>query len=128
MPSFRKFLRDLNKAIKEVPKEAKKLQTKIALDGLGRIVLKTPVKLGRARGNWQVGINESPQGFEENTFDKSGGRTIRVGGQIIKNAPAYSKIHITNNVPYIEALEDGHSQRSRDMLKLTFQELLLIYK
>lgn len=96
---------------------------KLALEALRRVVLKTPVDTGRARGNWQTTIDRPATGTQETT-DPSGGQTISEGSNVIGQAPIFRPIVLTNNLPYIERLEDGSSQQAPNgMLSVTVAEL-----
>lgn len=102
-----KFVRQvLDSAEQEVPNLVRNLQTKIGFAALKGVVLKTPVDTGRARGNWQVGINSAPDSSKL-TKDKDGGGVIGAGGAIIVGADAFVRIFLTNNVEYIEVLDRG---------------------
>jgi hypothetical protein len=110
-----KNLKMFNREIKQfgvevVPQEHLKLQKRIAVDLLRRIVFRTPVDTGRARGNWQVargGGSDSP--LEK--FDKSGGATFAAGASAIGSTKEFSLITIFNNVNYINILEGGSSSQ-----------------
>ncbi len=118
--SFNAEIRDF--ARKVAPEEAVQVQRKIAIEALKRLVMKTPVRTGRARGNWQVGINTDPEGWLE-TFDKAGGGTINLGAAQIHGMPL-GTCFLTNNVNYIEDLEHGKStQAPHGMLTVTVEEL-----
>jgi len=83
---------------------------KVGLDLLSGIVLRTRVKTGRARGNWQVSIN-NPITTETENVDKEGSSTISSGGSVIATLSNMTlaqieKIFITNNVKYITMLEE----------------------
>lgn len=119
---------------------------KIGLEALRRIVMKTPVgnpdlwkkppKVtparpryvgGRARANWMVTINVPPIGMRD-LKDPSGSSTVSDGAGTIASIPPEAaldtEIHITNNLPYIVALEKGHSRQApRGMVQLTVAEL-----
>ena len=116
--------------------------SKIGLEALRRIVLRTPVDTGRARGNWQVSIG-SPIETVVETMDPSGQQVIEDGTRIIadwsmsspsivsgvltavqKDLGAFPTVWISNNVPYILWLEDGSSKQApAGMVGLTIQEL-----
>jgi hypothetical protein len=67
---------------------------------------------GRARANWQVGIGEAPAGVKDDV-DATGGGTISAGRGIIGTAnKGPVEIHITNNLPYIVPLNEGHSKQA----------------
>lgn len=65
---------------------------------------------GRARGNWQVGLGGSPGG-ETGRKDVAGSATIADGNGKI-GAAGDGPIYLTNNVPYIVPLNDGHSKQA----------------
>lgn len=73
------------------------------------VVMDTPVDEGRARGNWQVSLNK-PKTDEIDRLDKNGTAAI----QDIENTVTGSDEthYLTNNLPYIEPLEYGHSGQS----------------
>jgi len=95
-----------------VPQAHAAVVKKISFELLTRIVQKTPVDTGRARANWSVSLG-APSGAQAETFDKDGGATIATGLQGITAAdPARQVVWLENNLPYIEALEDGHSSQA----------------
>jgi len=127
------FIKSINLHVNQMPKElVSKTIRAITLEALRRIVLRTPVDTGRARGNWQVDINDASDLILLQKFDKAGTQTILDGlSQIanLKNNP-FVKVFITNNLPYIVRLEDGHSKQAPPgtILALTFEELAEIFK
>lgn len=117
-------LKQFNKSIdtwsKAVPPEIVKVaQKKMTLQLLGDLLAGTPVDTGRARANWQVGINSVPSG-EIATVSKEKHKstnlpTIRPADrateqkamETLVDLPLFAVVFITNNVPYIEVLERG---------------------
>lgn len=66
---------------------------------------------GRFRGNWQLGVGTIPAG-ETGRIDKSGATTQ---GAILAEIPAEAAgklIFLSNNVPYAQRIEDGHSRQA----------------
>ena len=61
---------------------------------------------GRARGNWQSSVGW-PVAGETGTVDKAGGETLSANVSAAARIPAYSRSFISNNVPYINVLNDG---------------------
>ena len=122
--NLQQFNRALRKASKQVPRSHLVIfQKKIAMEALRRVVMKTPVDTGRARGNWQVDINNVPGGVLETT-DKSGGGTTASGVAAMATLPPFGTVWIANNLPYIKALENGHSgQAPAGMVSVTLAEL-----
>lgn len=73
------------------------------------IILDTPVDTGLARGNWQTTTGSPASGSLERT-DPSGAQAIAEA--IANMGTAQDTTYLTNNLPYIEALEYGHSQQA----------------
>lgn len=65
---------------------------------------------GRARGNWQASVGAQKDG-EIDRIDKSGAETIADMERILP-AEAGNEVFLSNSLPYIEALENGHSQQA----------------
>lgn len=78
---------------------------KVVFELFRRVVLKTPVDTGRARGNWQVGTAVGNGTTEE--LDKGGGKTIGKVAAFASTFPIGSVAWIYNNLPYIHTLEYG---------------------
>lgn len=99
----------------------------IAYDALGRIVMKTPVDTGRARGGWQINLNEV--GVGAGPKSKSGGRVLTAGLARIERATLNDTIFITNSVEYIRHLERGTANmKPHGMIRLTLVEMKGVLK
>lgn len=123
------FNRQLQDFEEQVAQNCLKLQQRVALDLLTRIVLKTPVDTGRARGNWQVELggagSSTTTRLEPGQVGVGGEATIAAGIAAIGAAKPYGKITIYNNVNYIRYLEDGSSRQApQGMVKLAVAEVL----
>ena len=81
---------------------------KIALEMFRRVILRTPVDTGRARGNWQTTIGAPAFGTLDET-DKSGRAAIARATTVCLAWKAVSGawIFLANNLPYIQTLEHG---------------------
>lgn len=94
---------------------------RVGFDLFGRIVRKTPVDTGRARASWNISVNEAdrsvqPEGQPSYQEPKIGALVVRPGDSIV----------ISNNLPYITALEDAHSQQApAGMVALSIEEVNL---
>lgn len=96
----------------------------LALEALSRIVLRTPVDTGRARGNWQAGAGSPDATVNPVGFDKQGTATIARGAAILQAAEPDQTLYITNSLAYILPLEAGHSgQAPAGMVGVTIAEL-----
>lgn len=90
----------------DMPQAVHDFQVKIGFEALKRIVNRTPVDTGRARGNWQVSAG-APIETELDVTDKAGGDTRSAGLAALQKADAYATTYISNNLPYIVVLEQG---------------------
>lgn len=118
------FALDLAKFRNKTDEEMVNIVRKIALEAFKRIILRTPVDTGRARANWGVKIGSPRAAFEIEATDKSGGRTIAAATETTLGFDADGSIFMTNNLPYIEALENGRSQQMpTGMVKVTMEEM-----
>ncbi len=124
MANARQFSIDLLDEFDElVEKELVKVTKKIAIEGLSRLVMKSPVDTGRLRGNWTVSINNASDAQSSNV-DPSGGPTIAAGTAVANGITMPQVIWLQNNLPYGPALEDGHSQQApMGMVAVTVAEL-----
>lgn len=123
--SFREFDRNLLRfGDQVVPEMVGKVHRALSLEALRGVVLGTPVDAGRARGNWQVTQDVPAAGFDAERKDKAGNETIQQGSAEVGNAKPFTISWITNNVPYIEPLENGHSKQApHGMARLTIERL-----
>jgi len=137
------FNKELDDFMNDIPEQAIQLQKKVVLEVLRRVVLRTAVDEGRARGDWQVTIGkpatstaeefkkvDSPEkSTEPPGLDVAGDEVIQKGLEAISNLPPYQVVFISNNVEYIEFLEEGSSDQAPDgMVKVTVEELRQMFK
>lgn len=111
----------------------------ITLDLFTRVTMRTPVDTGRARAGWQIAIGAPseflpPEVEGKSGEDKASGgmkfTSLFNGGKAAVDIAAAGKIdggeliYITNNLPYIEALEFGHSKQApAGMVRLSVAEV-----
>lgn len=107
-----KFNINLAKVRERLKDQTLVVQKKIAFDLLEGIVNMTPVDTGRARGNWQVALGFPDLSSDWEKKDPGGSSTIQAGTAEIRNLHDYGAIYLTNNLPYITALENGRSQQA----------------
>ena len=126
--SVKQFSSALEKAAENIiPSMLVELQTQLVLDLLRRVVLKTPVDTGRARGNWQVGIGEIPDGILDRTADPQA--IIAAAEKKLEQLGFGEIVWVANNLEYVTFLEDGSSQQApAGMLRLSLAELETIFK
>lgn len=96
-----------------------RLVRKAALAADSAVVLATPVDTGRARSNWIVSLG-SPVGltipaYKAGKDGNSGGANAQAAidqGAAEIGRYVNGEIHITNNLPYIERLNEGWSAQA----------------
>lgn len=113
----------------EVPRAALKFQKDVYYAAIKMIIKRTPVKTGRARANWQVTRGGFSNAGPFKKTDKDGDETIAKAWRVVNRMRAYESCYFTNNVPYIERLEEGWSKQAPPgyMVRQTLEELKLIY-
>ena len=98
---------DLNKYAEKCKKNLNDVKKEVAISLYSSIVKKTPVDTGRARGNWHISVGQE----NYDTFDKVTKSPLKSEYSKMENSgdkPTY----IQNNLPYIVALEYGHSKQA----------------
>ena len=124
---FRTFNLQLDGFARKVGVAAGTVQKRVAFDLFGRIVRRTPVDTGRARGSWTIAVNQAdravlPPAPPRHKYPRPHvpvGITVKPG----------DTIWISNNLPYITALEDGHSKQTppHAMVALSIEEVQAKY-
>ena len=122
MANAKKFNVGLKKFAGDATKQGERY-TKAIIIGLYRdVILRTPVDTGRARSNWMLSINSPARGETKITDSdaKKGSHSGRTKAMVsnadmklkqgLENA---SMVFITNSVPYIKPLDEGHSNQNR---------------
>ena len=100
---------------------------KITLELDQRVVLSTPVDIGRARGNWFPSLN-APSTSTEATADPTGAATLAAIEATVDAAELGDITWLTNNLPYILKLENGHSQQApQGMVDINLQAVADFY-
>lgn len=103
---LKKFNSELKKFIeREVPEAVSLLVRKVSFDIFTALVLLTPVRTGRLRGGWQIGINENP-GEESGRNDTTGQATIAAETRKLNQLPDFPRVFITNPVFYIVFVDE----------------------
>ena len=116
------FKLDIAKWVEKAGDRADLVVRKVALDMFTKVVLKTPVDTGRARGHWSAGVNNVPAGLT-GRLDKSGAGAIAGITATVTTARAGDRIYLANNLPYIVRLEYGHSKQApAGMVRTTIDE------
>jgi len=114
---FRSFSLQLDAFAAKVKVAPSKVVKRVAFDLFGRIVKRTPVDTGRARASWTIALNHADRTVQppgRYNAPKIGFLDVKPGDSVV----------ISNNLPYITALEDGHSRKAPlGMVKLSIEEV-----
>lgn len=125
--NLRQFNKELNKAADFIQGDMAKWYRKVIFEVFKRIVLRTPVDTGRARGNWQLEAGRSASGTVEieGNEGEMADHAMRNAETILATIPAFSLVHITNNVEYVYYLEydKRSSQHPEGMVEITLTEM-----
>lgn len=87
----------------------------VSIDFLNRVTLASPADTGRFRANWVVGVG-SPDASVNYRYTSQNNQLTRNRKKIktaFKNdAYAHTSIFISNNLPYAQRLNNGHSKQA----------------
>lgn len=118
MPSnIHEFEADLARFAKLVEVDFGVVITRTALSLDRRIVQRTPVDTGRARASWFMSLDQPSSEVQPPGFTASGQQAGAVALSQAQDAvnqleaDPFREVWISNNVEYISALENGHSQQ-----------------
>ena len=114
-----------DKFLRTVEDNANRLIRGLALEGMGRLIEKTPVDTGRAKNNWNLATGSpDASNLPEGQYPRGGTVALtRMTGQA-GAVKAGDIIYLTNALPYIGPLENGHSRQAPSgMIALTVREL-----
>jgi hypothetical protein len=117
--TFGDYAKQLRIYAKEAPKAPRSYIKNLALAINHTLVMATPIRSGRAKTNWQVGINYPPGGYllEFPTHPQPGIYLEDVAAQLVNNESiikgfSSGRIFIINNAPYIGRLNEAYSTQA----------------
>ena len=110
------FDSDIMRFSKNTGIEIDKAVRTIAFNAFGKIVKKTPVDTGRARGNWNVSADEIDRSVDT--------ESKRPKAPNIRKGDGLKPIYIVNSLDYIHDLEHGSSKQAPNgMVAITMNEI-----
>jgi len=116
------FKRDIEKFNEKAEKAALMVFRGTAFDLFRIIIVRTPVKTGRLRGNWMAELNGINPSIKEG---RTGQTAINKAKSKTGKARIGDAIYLTNNLPYAGFIENGNSKQApRGMVKRTIVEYL----
>lgn len=109
----------LYKKADEIEKAASDLAIGVALTIVGDLAIKTPVDTSKALSNWQVTLDNPANntippyypGSDGSTFSASAAETLSKAKIALRDKKPGESIFITNNLPYINKLNEGSSKQ-----------------
>jgi hypothetical protein len=104
------FSSDLQKFAQKTGTRMDLVVKKVCLDLTRDLVKATPVDTGMARANYFISFDRS--GAVETTPSRNGAPSLTRSAQFASNLKAGGVFYITNNLPYIMALEYGSSTQA----------------
>lgn len=119
--SLERFAKRMKMRANNVPREVTKVKRLTALAIDQTLVLSTPVDKGTARSNWLVSLGDARKDTIEAYNELEDGditetanaeAAMAQGKEVIAAAKPETDIHITNNLPYIVPLNEGHSAQA----------------
>lgn len=105
------FAFDLRRFAEKAGANAEQVVRRATLEVARSVVLRTPVRTGRARSNWQFGDGEAPSGTLDET-DPQGSATLTKLSAAIMQSRVGGVTYVANNLPYALRLEYGWSQQA----------------
>ena len=120
MPNLSDFSRRITLRGRRVAEGADALTRKVALAADQAVVSGTPVDTGRARSNWFAAIGGPASSVIDAYAPGESGGTEAANTQaalnqaeaVISGYNSGQEIHLTNNLPYIQRLNDGYSAQA----------------
>lgn len=122
MGSFDDFSRRMGQIASDIPERADKVVRKTVLAVDQALVLSTPVDKGRARSNWIAALDQATDDTVDAYVEGDGGSTAGANATAAMAQAAgvaadydgdlHNEVHVTNNLPYIEVLNDGSSAQA----------------
>jgi hypothetical protein len=102
---------------------------KVGFDLFRSIVMKTPADTGRARASWTIAIKQpdrtvAPEGLNTSAVSSPDALAAAKATQGLTALQPYEPVWISNNLPYIGPLEQGHSKQAPNgMVALSIEEI-----
>ena len=126
--SANEFTLELKNFGKVTREQATTIFQKIALELDSAVVFGTPVDEGRARGNWYPSLNAPSNEVDLNSTDKSGSKAVAAINSLVSTVKIGDTFWLTNNLPYILPLENGHSKQAPEgMVDINLNRIQAFY-
>lgn len=104
------FALDISRFVKKANGNIDVVVRKITFEVFSRVIRKTPVDTGRARGNW-IASADRPVLIALDAA-KTEQQALADAGSVALKQPAGGVVFLANNLPYIQRLENGWSDQA----------------
>jgi hypothetical protein len=121
MRDLNDFAARLKRISESLEPNVDKLMKDVAIAVAKEVVAGTPVLTSRARANWQTSLNEAAQGVlypqpqKPPTPESGAERSLAEARDVLSEYKTGDTVYIQNNLPYIGALNRGHSRQAPAM-------------
>lgn len=118
--SVKSFQQQLDRFSKKLEKRVEAAARGAIVEFGSRVIVRTPVDTGRARGGWQTSIGKAPGGSAPDRTPEAAQQELEATASTLCLG---DDVVISNAVEYIGPLEDGSSaQAPNGMIKTTVAE------
>lgn len=108
----KQFSKRIKRIARDVESNATRLPVRVALTFVATVAHGTPIKTGKAQGNWQVGIGKPMTRQIHDPTRFGADRAVEVATNKLERYKGNANIHVSNVLPYIGALDRGHSKQA----------------
>lgn len=112
----RSFAKRMRAFAKDIPRQQNEIKKELAIESVLQVVPDTPVLSGQARSNWTASLGSPNNSFILfGPFTTAGDNAVNRARAVIAGAKPGQDIYLTNNLPYIERLNNGYSKQAPAM-------------
>lgn len=105
-----------------------KLMRAVGIEALKRMIERTPVKTGRAQGNWNASVDRADDSVNDDASVADVANSLTAGTGTVAKIDFFTGevLYLCNGVSYVMRLEDGSSsQAPSGMAAVTIEEMRL---
>lgn len=95
----------------DIPKQVHAIKVAAMQEIINTVVPATPIKTGKARSNYIVAIG-APDHSTIRETDGNGDVSLQQAASVLRASKPGDSLHMTNNLPYIDMLNNGSSKQA----------------
>lgn len=104
--------RDVDAIVDSLERAAERVVKAVVLNCTAELIERTPVDTGWAQANWVPSVGQPVESIEGTPEAVSNSVQVTGQGAVAAFKLEQGACFISNNVPYIPALNDGHSEQA----------------